>query len=154
MPRKTKMRNAAIAAKTATLPSIPKEVIDQLVSGPMTAQAVNATSMALKKALLERVLGAELSPHLGYAPGAAKPEDMRNYRNGASVKSVLTEDGPLRIEVPRDHAGSFEPLLILKHERRFAGFDDKIIAMYARGMRCARSSAFSPSSTHARCPRS
>jgi hypothetical protein len=47
---------------------------------------------------------------------------------------VLTEDGPLRIEVPRDREGSFEPQLIPKHERRFTGFDDKIIAMYARGM--------------------
>jgi putative transposase len=47
---------------------------------------------------------------------------------------VLTEDGPLRIEVPRDREGSFEPLLIPKHERRFTGFDDKIVAMYARGM--------------------
>ena len=134
MPSKTKLKNAAIAARTAALPPIPKEVIDQLVSGPMTAQAVNATSMALKKALLERVLGAELSHHLGYRPGAAKPEDASNHRNGVSGKTVLTEDGPLRIDVPRDRAGSFEPLLIAKHQRRFTGFDDKIIAMYARGM--------------------
>ena len=134
MPSKTKMRNLAIAARTAALPSIPKEIIDQLVSGPMTAQAVNATSMALKKALLERVLGAELSHHLGYRPGAAKPEDASNHRNGTSGKTVLTDDGPLRIEVPRDRDGSFEPLLIPKHERRFTGFDDKIIALYARGM--------------------
>ena len=54
--------------------------------------------------------------------------------NGASGKTVLTDDGPLRIEVPRDREGSFEPLLIAKHERRFTGFDDKIVAMYARGM--------------------
>ena len=134
MPSKTKIKNAAIAARTAALPSIPKEIIDQLVSGPMTAQAVNATSMALKKALLERVLGAELSHHLGYRPGAAKPEDASNHRNGTSGKTVLTDDGPLRIEVPRDRDGSFEPLLIPKHERRFTGFDDKIIALYARGM--------------------
>jgi transposase-like protein len=57
-----------------------------------------------------------------------------NHRNGKSGKTVLTDDGPLRIEVPRDREGSFEPLLIPKHERRFTGFDDKIIAMYARGM--------------------
>jgi transposase-like protein len=75
-----------------------------------------------------------LSHHLGYAPGEAKPGEMPNHRNGASGKTVLTEDGPLRIEVPRDRTGTFEPLLIPKHERRFTGFDDKIIAMYARGM--------------------
>ena len=90
--------------------------------------------MAFKKALIERALGAELSHHLGYPPGAAKPEEAANHRNGSSGKTVLTDDGPLRIEVPRDREGSFEPLLIPKHERRFTGFDDKIIAMYARGM--------------------
>ena len=116
------------------LPTIPKELIDQFVNGPMSAQAVNAASMAFKKALIERALGAELSHHLGYAPGTNKPSEASNHRNGASAKTVLTEDGPLRIEVPRDRAGSFEPLLIAKHERRFSGFDDKILAMYARGM--------------------
>ena len=67
--------------------------------------------------------------------GAAKPEEAGNHRNGRSAKTVLTEDGPLRIEMPRDQAGSFEPILIPKHERRFTGFDDKIIAMCPRGMR-------------------
>lgn len=82
----------------------------------------------------ERALGAELSHHLGYALGAAKPEETSNQRNGTSGKTVLTDDGALRIEVPCDRDGSFEPLLIPKHERRFTGFDDKIVAMYARGM--------------------
>jgi transposase-like protein len=131
MPRKTK---TAAAAAEATLPSIPKELVDQFVSGPMSAEAINATSMAFKKALIERALGAELSHHLGYTPGAAKPGDATNHRNGASAKTLLTQDGPLRVEVPRDRDGSFEPLLIPKHERRFTGFDDKIVAMYARGM--------------------
>jgi transposase-like protein len=131
---KTKARNAAIAARSAALPKIPKEIVDQLVTGPMSAAELNSVTMALKKALVERALGAELSHHLGYAPGAQRPEDASNHRNGASAKTVLTDDGPLRIEVPRDRQGSFEPLLIPKHERRFTGFDDKIIAMYARGM--------------------
>ncbi len=129
MPSKTRKAAAAQA-----LPTIPKELIDQFVNGPMSAEAVNAASMAFKKALIERALGAELTHHLDYAPGADKPEDASNHRNGATAKTVLTEDGPLRIEVPRDRAGSFEPLLIPKHERRFTGFDDKIVAMYARGM--------------------
>ena len=116
------------------LPTIPKELLDQFVNGPMSAEAVNAASMAFKKALIERALGAELTHHLGYAAGADKPGEGKNHRNGASGKTVLTEDGPLRIEVPRDRTGSFEPLLIPKHERRFTGFDDKIVAMYARGM--------------------
>ncbi len=133
MPTSRKTTKAAMAA-AATMPSIPKELIDQFVTGPMSAEAVNAASMAFKKALIERALGAELSHHLGYRPGATKPEDANNHRNGASGKTVLTEDGPLRIDVPRDRDGSFEPLLIPKHDRRFTGFDDKIVAMYARGM--------------------
>ncbi len=134
-PSRTKLKNAAIAAKCAALPKIPKELLDQIVAeGPMTAQQINATTMALKKALIERALGGELSHHLGYPPGAVRPEDAGNQRNGISAKTVHTDDGPLRIEVPRDREGSFEPLLIGKHERRFTGFDDKIVAMYARGM--------------------
>ena len=67
-------------------------------------------------------------------PSCADAGASRNHRNGSTGKTVLTENGPLRIEVPRDREGSFEPLLIPKHERRFTGFDDKIVAMYARGM--------------------
>jgi transposase-like protein len=116
------------------MPTIPEELIDQFVSGPMSAEAVQDISMAFKKALIERALGAELSHHLGYRSGETKPEGAINHRNGATAKTVLTEDGPVRVEVPRDRDGSFEPLLIPKHERRFTGFDDKIVAMYARGM--------------------
>jgi len=129
MPSKTSNPKPAVV-----LPSIPGEWIEQMVSGPMSAEAVNAVTLAFKKALIERVLGAELSHHLGYPPGGEKPGEVSNHRNGVSGKTVLTEAGPLRIEVPRDRQGSFEPLLIPKHERRFTGFDDKIVAMYARGM--------------------
>ena len=134
MPSKTKLKNAAIAAKSATLPKIPKELIDQFITGPMTGEAVDAASMAFKKALIERAMGAELGHHLGYPAGAAKPDAATNQRNGKSAKTVLTGEGPVRIEVPRDRDGSFEPILIPKHERRFTGFDEHIIAMYARGM--------------------
>lgn len=134
MPSKTKLKNAAIAAKSAALPKIPKELIDQFVTGPMTGEAVNAASMAFKKALIERAMGAELGHHLGYPAGAVKPDAAGNQRNGTTGKTVLTGEGPLRLEIPRDRDGSFEPILIPKHERRFTGFDDKIIALYARGM--------------------
>ncbi len=129
-----KMQKANAAAQAAVLPRIPPELLDQLVKGPMTAEAVEDASRAFKKALIERALGAEMSHHLGYVAGADKPETATNHRNGKSGKTVLTDDGPLRIEVPRDREGEFEPKLIGKHERRFTGFDDKIIAMYARGM--------------------
>ena len=127
MPRKPK-------TPLAELPSIPAELLRSFGEGPMTAEAINAASLAFKKALIERALGGELNHHLGYPSGAAKPEQATNQRNGKGAKTVMTEDGSIRIEVPRDRDGSFAPLLIPKHERRFTGFDDKIIAMYARGM--------------------
>ncbi len=123
MPRKPK-------ATPAELPTIPAELLEQFGNGPMTADAINAATLALKKALIERALGGEMNHHLGYASGAAKPSEVSNQRNGKSAKTVLTEDGPIRIEVPSDRDGSFQPLLIPKHERRFTGFDGKIVAMY------------------------
>jgi putative transposase len=137
---KTIAKKAAFAAKMAALPHIPPELVDQFVKGPMTGEAVNAASMAFKKALIERAMGAELSHHLGYAPGQLKPDvgdnqpNPPNQRNGKTSKTVHTGEGSLRIQVPRDRLGRFEPLLIPKHERRFTGFDDKIIALYARGL--------------------
>ncbi|MBP1151245.1 transposase-like protein [Methylocaldum sp. RMAD-M] len=116
MPSKTRK---ATVWETA-LPSIPKELIDQFVTGPMGAEAVNATSLAFKKALIERALG-------------PSPRNAGNHHNGATSKTILIDEGPLRIKVPRDRDGSFEPLLIPQQERRFTGFDDKIIAMYAHG---------------------
>jgi transposase-like protein len=142
MPSKTKLKNAAIAARSAALPKIPAQLLDQLVQGPMTAESIQDVTTALKKALIERALGGELSHHLGYPPGGDKPAEAGNHRSGSTGKTVLTEDGPLRIEVPRDRQGSFEPLLIPKHERRFTGFDDKIVAMYARGMTVREIQAF------------
>ncbi|SCB18867.1 Transposase (or an inactivated derivative) [Cupriavidus alkaliphilus] len=108
----------------------------------MTAEAVQDASMAFRKALIERALGAELGHHLGYPAGAERPAGTANQRNGKSAKTVLTEDGPLRVDIPRDRDGSFDPILIPKHERRFTGFDDKIIAMYARGMTVREIQAF------------
>src|SRR5664279_4901344 len=90
---KTKMKNAAIAARSAALPAIPKELIDQFVSGPMSGEAVNAASMAFKKALIERALGAELGHHLGYPNGADKPETTTNQRNGKSGMTVREVQG-------------------------------------------------------------
>jgi len=139
MPRKKK---GVAAATEAALPQIPADWLDQVVTGPMTQEAVERVTMGFKKALIERALGAEMSHHLGYRPGAAKPEQLTNHRNGSSGKTVLTDDGPLRIDVPRDRHGSFEPQLIGKHERRFTGFDDKIVAMYARGMTVREIQAF------------
>lgn len=130
MPRKPK---AAGAAKPDT-PQIPQELLEQLIPGPVTPAEFEDIFQRFKKAFMERALGAEMTQHLGYRAGEAKPEGTRNHRNGRGSKTVLTDSGEVTIEVPRDRQGTFEPQLIGKHERRFTGFDDKIIAMYARGM--------------------
>ncbi len=104
-----KMQRANAAAQAAVLPKIPAELLDQLVTVPMTAEAVDEASRAFKKALIERALGAEMSHHLGYAAGTEKPEAATNHRNGKSGKTVLTVRRALRIEVPRDREGEFEP---------------------------------------------
>src|SRR4029078_8463541 len=114
MRSKTKLKNAAIAARSAAWPCIRKELIELFGTGPMSGDAVNAASVAFKKALIERAMGAELSHHLGYPPGADKPEEASTHRNGTSGKTVLTDTGSLRIEVPRDREGSYEPVLIPK----------------------------------------
>ena len=83
---------------------------------------------------MQRMLGAELTEHLGYEHGSEAPPVQANRRNGASRKTLKSEDGAFEIEVPRDREGSFEPRLIGKGQTRIDGFDDKFIAMYARGM--------------------
>jgi len=138
MPSQTKK----LAASVASLPSIPKGLIDQFVTGPMTGEAVNDACLAFKKALIERALGAEMGLHLGYPAGGAKPAEVDNHRNGSTAKTVVTDTGKLRIDIPRDRDGSFAPVLIPKHQRRFTGFDDKIIGLYARGISVREIQAF------------
>ncbi len=135
MPMKKKRQTVARqAAARGPLPELPKELLDQLVKGPMSPAEVQDLMLAFNKAVIERAMGAEMNLHLGYPPGRPKPPGQDNERNGASGKTVITDRGPVRVDVPRDRDGSFEPILIPKHERRFTGFDERIIAMYARGM--------------------
>jgi transposase-like protein len=139
MPRRPKSKTH----EAELLAPVPVDVLDQFVrEGPLTAAEVEAATRRFKKAIIERALGAELSHHLGYAPGETKPDATANHRNGTSGKTVLTDDGPLPIEVPRDRAGTFEPQLIGKHERRFTGLDDKVLALYARGLTVREIQAF------------
>lgn len=89
----------------------------------------------LKKAVIENALSAELDQHLGYHKGAKSPAD--NSRNGSSQKTIITDTGKIDLITPRDRDSSFEPQIIKKGQTRLQGFDDKIIAMYARGMSIA-----------------
>jgi len=129
--------------KGPALEPVPSEILDHFVGqGPLTPEELEHTVRRFKKAVIERALGGELTHHLGYPPGGAKPDDTTNHRNGTSEKTVLTDDGPLTLDVPRDRDSSFEPRLVAKHDRRFTGFDDKIIALYARGLTVREIQAF------------
>jgi putative transposase len=136
-------RKSKTLSPDAPLAPVPSEILDQFVrQGALSPEELEAAVRRFKKAIIERALGGELTHHLGYPPGGMKPEDTTNHRNGSSDKTVLTDDGPLPIEVPRDRAGTFEPRLIAKHERRFTGFDDKVLALYARGRTVREIQAF------------
>jgi putative transposase len=88
----------------------------------------------LTKRLVERAMEAEMTHHLGYEKHSPDGKNTGNSRNGKTEKTVITDQGNLRIEVPRDRKSDFEPQIIKKGQRRFTGFDDKILSMYARGM--------------------
>ena len=111
-------------------PHIPDAILDQLLAGadPKTAFDPNGLLDGLKKALAERILNAEMDHHLAGEGGTG------NSRNGYGRKSVITDTGKLDLQIPRDRQASFDPQLIAKYQRRFPGFDDKVISMYARGM--------------------
>jgi putative transposase len=108
------------------------ELLDQLLVGRDPKSVLDSGGLIgdLKKALAERMLGAEMDVHLEQEAQAG----ITNHRNGSSSKTVLTPEGPLEMSIPRDRHGRFDPALIAKYRRRFPGFDDKIIALYARGI--------------------
>ena len=114
---------------------IRKELLDELLAGYSGPEDMTGPDGLLKRltgALVERALAAELTEHLGHESGA--PVANGNARNGTTPKTLTTDQGDVRIDTPRDRDGTFEPQLVKKHQRRFTGFDDKILSMYARGM--------------------
>jgi putative transposase len=119
------------------MPPIKTELLDELLSGVKTPEDLlgdGGVFRQLKKALMERVLSAELTHHLGYEKGASTSRARGNSRNGHSAKTVLTDDGSVDLAIPRDRAGTFEPVLVPKGATRLDGFDARIISLYARGL--------------------
>jgi transposase-like protein len=118
-------------------PEISDEALDALLAGASTAEEIagpDGLLAHLTRRLLNRALEAELSEHLGYRPGQAPPGGAGNARNGQPGKTVLTDQGPLRIRSPRDRNGTFEPQIVRKRQTRWVGFDEKVIALYGRGL--------------------
>ena len=117
--------------------AIKQEILDELLSGyekPEDLLGEEGLLKELKKALIERALGAELTEHLGYETFSPAGRGTGNSRNGYGEKTVTGDDGQVRIAVPRDRDGSFEPQLVPKGVSRIEGFDEKVVSMYARGM--------------------
>jgi putative transposase len=118
-------------------PTLKPELVEELmkcIQSPEDMFGPEGLFQRLKGALMERLLETEMSEHLGFEKNAPEGKKSGNSRNGYSQKTVQTETGPVDIRVPRDRAGTFEPKLVAKHQRRLEGFDDKVLALYARGM--------------------
>ena len=116
---------------------ISDEVIDELLAGASTEEEIAGPGgllAQLTKRLIERALEVELTDHLGYEPHCEPPGGTANQRNGAPPKTLITEHGKIQINAPRDRDGSFEPKIVKKRQRRFQGFDEKILALYSRGL--------------------
>ncbi len=118
-------------------PAIKNEILDELmksVKNPDDLLGEGGLLRQLTARLVEKALQAELTSHLGYDAGQARPEGASNGRNGYTSKTLFTDQGEVTVDVPRDREGSFEPQLVRTRERRLTGFDDRILALYARGM--------------------
>jgi putative transposase len=116
---------------------LPDEVVDELLAGARSEEEIvgpGGVLSQLTKRLVERALEVELTDHLGYEAHQEPPGGTGNTRNGRTPKTLVTEHGPVRITTPRDRDGSFEPKLVRKRQRRFEGFDEKILALYSRGL--------------------
>ena len=116
---------------------LPDQVVDELLAGARTEEEIvgpGGLLSQLTKRLVERALEVEITDHLGYERHQEPPGGTGNTRNGSTAKRLITEHGEVGIDTPRDRDGSFEPKLVRKRQRRFEGFDDKILALYSRGM--------------------
>jgi putative transposase len=116
---------------------LPDEVIDELLAGRKTEEEIAGPGgllSQLTKRVVERAMEVELTDHLGYEPHQEPPGGAGNTRNGSTPKTLSTEHGAVGIRTPRDRDGSFEPKIVRKRQRRFEGFDDKILALYSRGL--------------------
>src|SRR5436309_10458470 len=113
------------------------ELVDELLAGARTEEEIvgpGGLLSQLTKRLVERAMEVELTDHLGYEPHQEPPGGGGNTRNGGTPKTLVTEQGPVEIKTPRDRQGTFEPKIVRKRQRRFEGFDEKILALYSRGL--------------------
>ena len=121
-------------AKPKTGPAFDDATLDALIGDTKTPEQLSVLFRWMQKRIAERMLAGELTEHLGYAPGADKPSEQVNYRNGSTPKTVLTDGGALPLDIPRDRDGTFTPQLVPKGVRRLPQFDANVLSLYARGV--------------------
>ena len=116
---------------------LPDDVVDELLAGARTEEEIvgpGGLLSQLTKRLVERAMEVEITDHLGYERHQEPPGGAGNTRNGSTPQRLVTEHGEVPIDTPRDRDGSFSPKIVKKRQRRFEGFDDKILALYSRGL--------------------
>ena len=128
----------------ASFQSRAEELASEFAGQATTVEELNGLMRLMMKSGLERMLNTEMDVHLGRRPALAtseiaaepiaSPTDTKNRRNGRSPKTVKGDLGEVTLDTPRDRDGTFQPQLIEKHQRRVPGFDEKILALYAKGM--------------------
>jgi putative transposase len=135
-PRKSRSLDTGDPAASPLGPPIAFDpaAVDALLGGRQTMAELDDLFRQMKKVLMERALAGELTHHLGYGRGEPKPSEQANHRNGTTPKTVLTEDGAIPLAIPRDRAGTFEPVLVPKNARRLPKFDQHVLSLYARGL--------------------
>ncbi len=111
-----------------------RELIDQARTEGVSLTGPDGLLRRVTKTVLESALNTELDEHLGYEKGAQQAKTSSNERNGTSSKTVRTDVGQVRVDVPRDREGSFEPQVVPKYARRIEGFDEMVISLYAKGL--------------------
>ncbi len=140
--RNTRGRDAGIPPGVGDLPDrvrelLPDGVVDELLAGAQGEEEIvgpGGLLSQLTKRLVERAMEVELTDHLGFEPHLEPPGGAGNARNGSTPKTLMTEHGPVAIDTPRDRNGTFDPQIVRKRQRRFEGFDEKILALYSRGL--------------------
>lgn len=144
MTRKTTSKKTAVGGVNETPPAKRRKKkeppafdlkpLEEKLGLAPTHEEFEAVFKQLRKAVIERILSAELTDHLGYGRGEEKPKGQRNHRNGSTPKTIKTDNGEVPLDIPRDRESSFEPRFVPKGLRRFTGFDDKVLGLYARGV--------------------
>lgn len=130
----SELSGAEFVARGADMDRLANDLVTEASERGIALTGEGGLLTALTRQVLQAALEAEMSHHLGYDRGDPVGRNGLNSRNGSTPKTVTTEIGKLTVDVPWDRAGTFEPQVVPKHQRRLAGFDEAVISLYGKGM--------------------